>query len=129
MRELEALVRHDHTNADAARRLAALADKDGNAELRAFAYERIVTVDPFDAPAHTVLGKIALDRRDPALAVREFQAALAAGAVDRVAAQCDLAEALLLADRRDEARRAVLAALEMAPTYERAQELLLKISG
>jgi Flp pilus assembly protein TadD len=88
-----------------------------------------VTVDPFDAPAHTALGRIALGRRDAAVAVREFQAAFAAGAVDRVAARCDLAEALLLAGRRDDARREVLAALEVAPTYERAQELLLKISG
>ncbi|RPJ74063.1 MAG: hypothetical protein EHM24_06785, partial [Acidobacteria bacterium] len=127
-RELEALVRQDHTNADAARQLAALAEKSGNDGLRAFAYERIVTVDPFDAPAHTALGKIALGRRDARLAVREFQAALAAGAVDRVAARCDLAEAFLQAGRRDEARREVLAALEIAPTYERAQDLLLEIS-
>jgi len=129
LQELETLVRQDHTNADAARQLAALAEKSGNEPLRAFAYERIVTVDPFDAPAHTAFGRIALGRRDATIAVREFQAALAAGAVDRVAAHCDLAEALLLGGRRDDARREVLAALEIAPTYERAQELLLKISG
>jgi Tfp pilus assembly protein PilF len=53
--------------------------------------------------------------------------ALAIGPVDRVAAHCDLAESYLLAGQRDAAKRQALAALEIAPTYERAQELLLKL--
>jgi len=59
--------------------------------------------------------------------VREFRVALALGPVDVVAAHCDLAESYLLAGRRDEARRAALAALEIAPTYQRAQDLLLRV--
>jgi Tfp pilus assembly protein PilF len=47
--------------------------------------------------------------------------------VDPVPAQCDLAEALLESGERAEAKQAVLAALEAAPTYERAQQLLLRI--
>mgnify|MGYP003586692862 CR=1 FL=1 len=125
-RELEALVRHDHANVQAARQLASLAEQAGDEALRSFAYERIVTVDPFDAPAHAALGRIALRRGDARLAVREFQAALGAGPVDRVAAHCDLAEAYLLAARPGDARREAMAALEMAPTFERAQDLLLK---
>jgi tetratricopeptide (TPR) repeat protein len=139
-RELEAVVRQDHDNVDAARQLASLLDKAdkeavgtaGGAgatdELRVLALERIVTADPFDAAAHTALGRIALGRRDAALSVREFQAALAARPPDPVSARCDLAEAYLLAGRRDEARRELLAALETAPTYERAQDLLLRAS-
>jgi len=42
-------------------------------------------------------------------------------------ARCDLAAALLLAGDRAAAKREVMAALELAPTYERAQELLLRI--
>ena len=57
----------------------------------------------------------------------ELQAALAANPIDAVSARCDLAEALLAADRRDEARREVLAALKIAPSYQRGQDLLLKI--
>ncbi len=125
-RELEALVRHDHTNVDAARQLASLAEKAGNEPLRLLAYERIVTVDPFDAAAHTALGRMALGQQNAVLAVREFQAALAAGPVDRVVAHCDLADAYLLAGRPADARREAVAALEIAPTFERAQELLLK---
>jgi predicted Zn-dependent protease len=66
-------------------------------------------------------------RRDLGLAAREFRAAVDAGPVDPVPAQCDLAEVLLASGDRAEAKRAVLAALEAAPTYERAQQLLLRI--
>ena len=59
--------------------------------------------------------------------MREFRAALAAGPADPAPAHCDLAEALLLNGQRAEAKKEVLAALEIAPTYERAQELLLRI--
>ena len=52
---------------------------------------------------------------------------LAIGPLDRVAAHVDLAESHLAGDRLDDAKREVIAALEIAPTYERAQELLLRI--
>mgnify|MGYP000138110950 CR=1 FL=1 len=61
------------------------------------------------------------------MATREFRAALAAGPVDPAPAHCDLAEALYASGRRADAKKEVLAALEIAPSYERAQELLLKI--
>jgi tetratricopeptide (TPR) repeat protein len=125
-RELAALLAYDHTNLEAARRLAALADAAGDEPARRLAYEHIVTLDPFDAAAHTALGRLALAARDVPLALREFRAALAAGPVDPVAAHCDLGEAYLAAGQRAEAKREALAALEIAPTYERAQELLLK---
>lgn len=124
---LRTLLALDHTNVEAARRLAALADKAGDADSSRLARERIVTVEPFDAHAHTVLGRLALARKDLPLALREFRAALAAGAADVPSARCDLGEALLAAGQRAEARREVLAALEDAPAYERAQLLLLRI--
>jgi cellulose synthase operon protein C len=127
LRELKALVADDHTNIDAARRLAVLARRAGDTAALAMAYERIVTIDPFDSGAHTAFGRIALERRDLPLALREFGAALAAGAVDRASAHCDMGEALVAAGRLAEAKREVVAALEIAPTYERAQGLLLRI--
>jgi Tfp pilus assembly protein PilF len=60
--------------------------------------------------------------------VRNFRVALAARPVDRASAHADLAESLLRAGNRAEARREALAALEIAPTYERAQDILLKLS-
>ena len=44
-------------------------------------------------------------------------------------AHADLAEGLFEAGQRDEARKQALAALEIAPTYSRAQDLLLKLAG
>ena len=62
-------------------------------------------------------------------AEREFRAALDAGAVNLADAHCDLGEVLLAQGRTDEARRQAIRALENAPTFERAQELLLKAVG
>ena len=58
--------------------------------------------------------------------IREFTAALALGPTDRAAAHCDLGESLLAKGRKADAKREALAALEIAPSFERAQELLLK---
>jgi tetratricopeptide (TPR) repeat protein len=127
LRELSSLVAADHTNIAAARQLAQVATRLGDAAATALAYERIVVIDPFDSSAHSALGRIAVERRDAAVATREFRAALAAGPVDPAPAHCDLSEALLLAGQKAEAKKEVLAALEIAPTYSRAQELLLKI--
>jgi tetratricopeptide (TPR) repeat protein len=127
LRELTSLVADDHTNIDAARKLIPLGRRLGDQEALSLAYERIVTIDPFDSVAHAAYGRLAADRRDLPLALREFKAAVAAGPVDPVPVQCDLGEALLAAGQRAEAKHAVLAALEIAPTYERAQQLLLRI--
>jgi len=127
LRELSSLVAADHTNIEAARQLTQVAKRLGDSAATALAYQRIVVIDPFDSAAHSALGRIAIDRRDAALATREFRAALAAGPVDPAPAHCDLSEALLLGGQKAEARKQVLAALEIAPTYARAQELLLKI--
>ena len=127
MRELEVLLGYDHTAIESARQLAALAEEAGDSARMRLAYERIVGIDPFDATPHGVLGRQALERGDYDVATREFGVALAIGPVDLVAAHIDLAESYRLAGQPEEAKREVLAALELAPTYERAQELLLTI--
>jgi tetratricopeptide (TPR) repeat protein len=126
LRELEALMAHDHTDVGAARRLAELAQAAADEQRMWLAYSRIVEIDPFDAGSHAALAKLALARKDGPVALREARAALAAGPVDRAAAHCDLGESYILVGRPADAKREALAALEIAPTYERAQELLLK---
>jgi tetratricopeptide (TPR) repeat protein len=123
----QALLAQDHTAIEPARRLAGLGAKTGDEKALIMANERIVEIDPFDSQGHTGLGRIAMKRGDAATAVREFSAALSIGPADRASAHCDLGESYLLAGRRDEAKREVLAALEIAPSFERAQDLLLKI--
>jgi tetratricopeptide (TPR) repeat protein len=61
------------------------------------------------------------------LAVRERRAVLALRPVNRADAQYRLAGALYRSGDLDAARRAVLEALELAPSFEAAQELLLEI--
>ena len=127
--ELTALVAVDANNVDAARQLVTALHKasvDEPAKLRPM-YERIVAIDPFDAEAHTYLGRYALQQNDPDAAAREFRTVIALGPVDRAAAYTDLAESYFKSGKRAEAKKQTLAALEIAPTYERAQELLLKL--
>jgi tetratricopeptide (TPR) repeat protein len=125
-KEYLALLAHDHTAIDPARRLATLAEKLKDQAAAIVAYERIASLDPFDAQAHTGLGRLALQRQDAAIAEREFRAALASGPADKAAAHVDLGETYFLRNRLPEAKKEALAALEIAPTFERAQELLLK---
>ena len=124
---LEAHLEHDHRDIVAARELAALAEEAGDEARLRRAYELIIELDPFDAIPHQALGRLAMARADHDVASHEFEVSLAIGPIDRVAAHVDLAESHLAADRPDDAKRAVIAALEIAPTYERAQELLLRI--
>jgi len=127
--ELQALVSADFDNIEAARQLAVLlgqAGIDDVAKLRPV-YERIVAIDPFDAGAHAILGRFAMQRNEPEAASREFRAVLALAPVDRAAAYTDLAESYWKSGKRAEAKKQTLAALEIAPSYERAQDLLLKL--
>jgi cellulose synthase operon protein C len=126
VREYLKLLAQDHTALLPARRLAALADRLANVDAAAVAYQRIVELDPYDSPAHTGLGRLAMKKNQGEVAVREFKAAMALRPTDRAAAHCDLGEAFLMLGKAADAKREALAALELAPTYERAQELLLK---
>jgi tetratricopeptide (TPR) repeat protein len=129
MKEYEALLAVDHTNIEAARTLWSLAESAGDERLMHLSVSRIVSLDPFDATAHSGWGRMALKKRDAVIATREFRAALQTGAADKAAAYCDLGESYLLAGQRAEAKKQALAALEIAPNFERAQELLLNAVG
>lgn len=125
--QLEAMLSRDGNDVDTARKLAALIDVKANPDRALAAHQRVIEMDPFDAVSHAVVGRLALERKDTETAVREFKVVLATGPVDLAAAHCDLAEAYLLAGRPADAKKATLAALEVAPSYDRAQALLLKI--
>ena len=126
MEHLESLLAHDETSLEAVRLLAALAEETGDETRLGEAYERLLEIDPFDPVPHQALGRLAMAGGRHGVAIREFDVALALGPVDRVVAHSDYAESLLAAGDADGARRQALAALEIAPTYERAQELLLE---
>jgi tetratricopeptide (TPR) repeat protein len=124
--EYRTLMSYDGTAIEAARRLTELAAKADDSKTLALAHQRLVELDPFDVGGHTGLGRAAVRAKDAVVAMREFKVALAVGPPDRASAHCDLAEAYLLAGRAADAKREALAALEIAPSFERAQEILLK---
>jgi Tfp pilus assembly protein PilF len=127
--ELKAVVALDFNNVEAARQLADLLRQlgvDRAAELQPV-YQRIAAIDPFDPEAHTMLGRFALARNDADAASREFRAVIALGPVDKAAAYTDLGESYFKGGKKAEAKKQVLSALEIAPGYERAQDLLLKL--
>jgi Tfp pilus assembly protein PilF len=128
---LTSLVAADFNNVEAARLLAGMLRQDQveDAARLAPVYQRIAAIDPFDSEAHTMLGRFALQRNDADAASREFRTVLALGPVDRAAAYTDLAESYFKGGKRAEAKKQTLNALEIAPSYERAQDLLLKIVG
>jgi tetratricopeptide (TPR) repeat protein len=124
---LEAVLKVDSADVSAARELAKLLEPLGDARRTEDAYRRLVAVDPFDRDAQAAFGRLALRRKDTNTALRAFRSTLAANPPDRAEAHADLAEAYVAAGQLDEAKRQTLAALEIAPAFERAQDLLLKI--
>lgn len=84
--------------------------------------------DPLSAPLHAELGDLSLESKRYSEAVREFQALIALKPADEASAHYRLAHALFLAGSPQQARMQVLLSLELAPSYEDAQRLLLEIS-
>jgi tetratricopeptide (TPR) repeat protein len=128
-REYRALLTYDHTNVNAARKLAELASAAGNVDEENQALRLVADLDPFDADAHGKLGRRLLAKGDNAPALIEFQAVLALGPANPAEAHSDMAEALLKVGRASDARREALLALQSAPTFSRAQDLLLQTEG
>jgi len=127
IRALQDLLKVDHDDVDSARELAGLVAKTGDTAKLEDAYQRVVNVDPFDSGAQSALGRLMMQRRDTASAVRAFKSALASKPSDAAVAHVDLAEAYLALGNRTDAKTQTLQALEIAPSFERAQDLLLKL--
>jgi tetratricopeptide (TPR) repeat protein len=111
-----------------ARRLADLLVELGRPRQAAEVWEAFLYVAPLDAELHQRLGEFYLESRPGAEAIREFSVVLALKPVDQAQAHFNLARAYAAAGRRPEARREVLAALEIAPGFSSAQKLLLELS-
>lgn len=129
-RNLRHQLEYAHDDIAAARSLLNLSA--GDAEAGAdfdYALARIADLDPFDADAHAQLGRRELAKDHADRAIIEFQAALALGPANQAEAHTDLGEAFLKAGRKDDARKEAFIALDQAPTFARAQDLLLAAIG
>ena len=127
IRAYEELIKVDSTDVESARKLAALLAPAGDAKRTLLAYERVAELDPFDTQAASFVGTQAMQRKDTRRAIQAFRVALAGSPADRAGAHLDLAEAHFAAGQLADAKREAVAALEIAPSFERAQDLLLKI--
>ena len=125
---LTRLTTWDETAIEANLRLAALvAASDPGAAAEAL--ERAIHIHPFDPEPHARLAELATRLDRPELEVRERRALVALQPVDRAGALYRLALAQRRAGDTRGARRSVMAALEIAPGYGEAQDLLLDLSG
>jgi cytochrome c-type biogenesis protein CcmH/NrfG len=127
LRALDDLLKVDSNDVESARKRAELVVPLGDEARTAAANQLVADLDPFDVQAQSVVGRFALKQRNTEHAIHAFRAAIAGGPPDRAAAFLDLAEAHFQAGQLADAKRQALAALEIAPSFERAQDLLLKI--
>ncbi|MBI4474593.1 MAG: tetratricopeptide repeat protein, partial [Acidobacteria bacterium] len=107
--------------------LAELLEEAGDAAGARHALEGALYIRPLDMEVHQKLGNLLMAQKQYAPAVREFETLIALNTPDRAGAYYKLGEAHFNQGNRQEARRMVLKSLEIAPSYEPAQELLLKI--
>ncbi|MFL5582411.1 MAG: tetratricopeptide repeat protein [Gemmatimonadaceae bacterium] len=125
--ELAALLRLNGSHLDALKLQADLLEALGDRAGAAAALDRMMYVYPYDVASHERLARLSAVEGDRTTAVRERRAVLELKPVDEAGARYELAVALRDAGQRDEARREVLRALETAPSFEKAQALLLEL--
>lgn len=128
---LESLIKVDENDYDSLKRLAQLKLESGDKPRALELLKMSFYVNPFEPSAHAMTGDLLMElgAGGAEKAVREFQIALAANPPNLAEAQYNLARAYFTAGKKPEARKLVLRSLENAPSFEKAQELLLKIRG
>ena len=89
--------------------------------------QELMYVTPFEPELHKALGNLYLETEDVRAALTEFQVLLALRPNDLADAHFSLARALARSGQNDEAKEQVVLALEIAPSYQPAQRLLLQL--
>jgi len=125
--ELADLTARNAKHYPALQTLADIESERGNVAAAARALEALMFVYPYDIARHRGLADQARAAGDPATELRERRAVLALDPVDRSQALYHLARAYRDAGDLAAARRAVLEALERAPNYQDALDLLLDL--
>jgi tetratricopeptide (TPR) repeat protein len=93
------------------------------------ALSRMLWISPYDNTVHDRLAALATAKGDHALALRERRAIVANRPSDVMNARYELARALAATGDVTAARRELLQVLEQAPSFEKAQALLLELRG
>ena len=126
LQQLELLLENLQHDYGAAILLAEAALDAGNYERAAYYIDRAIQVDPYRADVHQLKANYADVIGDIALAVTDYEVLLRLEINDPAEAQTNLAEAYLKNGQALQAKENILRALETAPSYRRAQEILLQ---
>jgi len=125
--ELQALTQRNDHDFDSLKQLAQWLNEVGKPEEARQILQDAMYIDPFEPQSHQLLAELCLKHKDLPLALREYRALLALDPSDKADAHFNVANVLLQMGKKSEAKKEVLAALEIAPGFEPAQELLLKV--
>jgi tetratricopeptide (TPR) repeat protein len=126
LQQLEVLLENLQHDYDSAMILAQAALEAGDMERSDYYIGRAIEVDPYRASVHELKARYADSIDDSELAVTEYEVLLKLDINDPVEARTNLAEAYLKNGQTLEAKQNVLSALEIAPSYQRAQQILLQ---
>jgi len=111
------------------KRLGTLLHELGRTDEAIRTLEEALFISMYDLEIHRNLGEWYFEESKPRFAAREYRAVLALDPPDKAEAHYRLATAYQAMQDPQNARRQVLAALEIAPGYRDAQRLLLELSG
>lgn len=106
--------------------LAEAALEEEDFERSEYYIDRALQVDPYRSDVHELKARYAKTTANSQLAVTEYEVLLKLEINDPVEAHTDLAEAYISNGQLEDAKINVLTALEIAPSYRRAQEVLLQ---
>ncbi|MDO9520188.1 MAG: peptidase MA family metallohydrolase [Pseudohongiella sp.] len=126
MQELEVMLQNQQHDFESALKLADAAMIAGNLEQADYYISRALSVNPYRPEIHQTSARLAQRQGDTQRAVQEFEVLVTLDQRDPVDTRTNLAGAYLDNRQIEDARRTVLRALETAPGYERAQDILLR---
>lgn len=126
---LSRVTRYNESHYEANRREAELRAGQGDPAGALAALERAIYIHPYDQAVLGQAAELAAAAKDYGREVRERRAIVALMPTDRAGAYYALAVAYRNAGDVAAARREVLRALEEAPSFEPAQQLLLELRG
>lgn len=126
LEQLELLLENQQHDYESAMILARASVDQGDIEKAQYYLDRALQVDPYRLDVHELKARYASLVDDSELAVTEHEILVKLDFNDPVEAQTNLAEAYLNNGQFNDAKRVVLSALEIAPSYQRAQQILLQ---
>ena len=124
--QLETLLKNQQHDYDSAMVLANAALDAGNDVHAQYYIDRALAINPYRLDVHQAAARLAERSGNARDAVREHEILVRLDVNDPVEARTNLAQAYLSNGQQTEARRNILRALEVAPSYRRAQQLLLQ---